>query len=462
MLVRHLLLGAIGTQALLIPTFEALNSFPAVLKSEYESLKLQTAFKNPSHDGLAPLLMAKKSLAGVPGRYIVVLDAEAKQEDVDDHMVWLESLSGKFASDMEAQYMATYGLSKSFESFSLDGLTGYTAFLDEARLKEVRSHSLVKFVEQDSVVTLSEYDVQKEGTWGLSRVSHRELAPSTSYYYDNEGGKGVDAYVIDTGIKTDHQEFEDRAAWGNSVAFPYFELDDHGHGTHCAGTIGSKTYGIAKNVNLVAVKVLNAFGSGITSDIIKGIEFVANSHKEAVSAKKKGYKGATINMSLGGGELQALDLAVNAATQAGVHVAVAAGNENEDACSGSPARATGPICVGATNNADEKASFSNWGSCVDIFAPGEDILSTFTWTETTIMSGTSMATPHVVGLLSYYASLYPEVDSEFSKTLVSPDLLKRRLIKYGTKGVITNLDKDSPNILAYNGAGGNLTDFWNL
>ena len=462
MLATKLLLLAATTQALLIPNLEALSSFPQILRTELETLKEQAPFF-AGDDTVAPLLMAKPSLSGIPGCYIVVLKDDASTEDVAEHLNWLEALPANFKVDpREAEYLKTYGLTRDIVSFNVEGLKGYSGFLDEARVQEVRSHPLVKFVEQETVVKLSEFDVQKDATWGLARVSQRELEPSTSYYYDNEGGKGVTAYVIDTGIKVDHEEFENRASWGSVLPFPYFKFDDNGHGTHCAGTIGSKTYGIAKNVDLVAVKVMNALGSGVTSDIIKGIEFVVNAHKELVAAKKKGYKGATINLSLGGGELNALDLAVNAATAAGVHVAVAAGNDNQDACSLSPARASGPVCVGASNNADDKASFSNWGSCVDIFAPGEDILSTFTWSETTLMSGTSMATPHVVGLLSYFASLYPDINSEFSESLISPALLKQKLIKYGTKGVLNNLDKASPNILAYNGAGGNLTDFWSL
>lgn len=165
-------------------------------------------------------------------------------------------------------------------------------------------------------------------------------------------------------------------------------------------------------------------------------------------------------MLIGGGASDALDLAVNAGINAGLHIAVAAGNEDQDACEVSPARALGPITVGATDNADGKASFSNWGSCVDIQAPGVDILSVGIWLDTMVMSGTSMAAPHITGLLSYYLSLQPDLSSEFSTGLVSPQELKRRLIRYGTKNVVSGLDAASPNVLAFNGAGGNITDFW--
>lgn len=159
----------------------------------------------------------------------------------------------------------------------------------------------------------------------------------------------------------------------------------------------------------------------------------------------------------------ALDLAVNAATKAGLHVAVAAGNDNADTCTFSPARASGPITVGASDINDNKAEFSNWGSCVDIFAPGVDIVSTYIWSNTASMSGTSMASPHIAGLLSYYLSLYPEPESEYSVAVLDPATLKDKVIKYATKGVIKGLKNDgSPNLLAFNGAGANITDFWSL
>ncbi|KAF6063638.1 Subtilase family protein [Candida albicans] len=215
--------------------------------------------------------------------------------------------------------------------------------------------------------------------------------------------------------------------------------DYNGHGTHCAGTIGSKTYGIAKNVNLVAVGVMNMLGAGSTSDIIKGLEFVVKSHQDDVRAKKKGFKGSTVNMSIGGGISDALDLAVNAGTKAGLHISVAAGNDNADACQYSPARATGPITIGASNIRDEKASFLI-GVVVLIYLHSVKILNR-----------------HLFGPTP---SLY--VTSEFYTQAIEPADLKNKLIKYGTKGVLTGLDSVSPNILAFNGAGGNLTDFWSL
>ena len=201
-----------------------------------------------------------------------------------------------------------------------------------------------------------------------------------------------------------------------SIADGKFD-DGVGHGTHCAGTIGSRTYGVAKKANLIAVKVLGSDGSGSTSDVIAGVQWtVKQATAKAVAAAKEialtgttKYKGAVANMSLGGGKSPSLDSAVNRAADAGLHFAVAAGNDNRDACNYSPAAAEKPITVGACTLADERASFSNYGKCVDVFGPGLNILSTWIGsdTATNTISGTSMATPHTVGLLAYFLSIYP-------------------------------------------------------
>ncbi|KGQ95690.1 cerevisin [Candida albicans P37005] len=393
----------------------------------------------------------------IPNHYIVVLKDDLSQAQFLQHQNWVQN---EHVSISSCKLNVN---KKPLEFFQIDNFVrGYTGFFTDDLINKILELPEVAFVERDSIFHTVEFDIQKDATWGISRVSHRENIDDGKYLFDNDGGKGVTAYVIDTGIKVGHPDFEDRAQWGASIAFPNIKQDYNGHGTHCAGTIGSKTYGIAKNVNLVAVGVMNMLGAGSTSDIIKGLEFVVKSHQDDVRAKKKGFKGSTVNMSIGGGISDALDLAVNAGTKAGLHISVAAGNDNADACQYSPARATGPITIGASNIRDEKASFSNWGSCVDLFAPGEDIESTFIWSDTTVMSGTSMASPHIAGLLSYYLSLQPDVTSEFYTQAIEPADLKNKLIKYGTKGVLTGLDSVSPNILAFNGAGGNLTDFWSL
>lgn len=411
----------------------------------------------------APII---KTNEPVSNRYIVVLKSGYSAEEYDAHRDWVTvQLSAMAKRELDAKGFldnVEEMISGSLDFFSIHELVGYSGFLPPALLDLVRENPLVQFVEQDSVMHINEYDVQEEAPWGLARVSQRELKTSAvDYLFDDEGGKGVTSYIIDTGIKTEHPDFEGRAVWGDAIAFPKLRVDAHGHGSHVAGTIGSKTYGIAKKVDLVAVGVMNLLGSGTTSDIIKGVEFAVNEHRAKISAKTKGYKGATVNMLIGGGASEALDLAVNAGTNAGLHIAVAAGNEDNDACEGSPSRAKGPITVGATDNADNKASFSNWGRCVDIQAPGVDILSVGIWSDNATMSGTSMAAPHITGLLSYYLSLQPEVDSEFAgENLVTPAELKKRLIKFGTANVVKGLDAASPNVLAYNGAGGDISKFW--
>ena len=201
----------------------------------------------------------------------------------------------------------------------------------------------------------------------------------TQYLYNKRGGEGVDVYVIDTGINVDHVEFEGRASWGKTVPLNDVDEDGNGHGTHCAGTIASAKYGIAKAAHVIAVKVLGSNGSGTMSDVVAGVVFASESAKaKAVAAKaeyaatgKTNHKGSVANMSLGGGSSRALDQAVNAAVDEGLHFAVAAGNDNRDACNYSPAAAEKAVTVGASTIGDERAYFSNFGKCVDVFAPGK-------------------------------------------------------------------------------------------
>jgi len=221
---------------------------------------------------------------------------------------------------------------------------------------------------------------------GLARISHREklgLSTFTLYEYDSAGGDGVDVYIIDTGININHAEFEGRASWGKTIPQNDVDEDGNGHGTHCAGTVGSRKYGVAKAVNLIAVKVLGSNGSGSMSDVVAGVLWAAQQAAEKLAAAKAEYtatgrtkhKGSVANMSLGGGKSQALDDAVNKAVDSGMHFAVAAGNDNKDACSYSPAAAEKAITVGASTLSDDRAYFSNFGECVDVFAPGEHFRS---------------------------------------------------------------------------------------
>lgn len=258
--------------------------------------------------------------------------------------------------------------------------------------------------------------------------------------------------MIDTGANVDHVDFEGRAKWGKTIPENDEDADGNGHGTHCSGTIAGKKYGVAKKANVYAVKVLRSNGSGTMSDVVKGVEWAAEAHikkaQDAKNGKARGFKGSVANMSLGGGSSRTLDLAVNAAVDAGMHFAVAAGNDNSDSCNYSPAAAENAVTVGASTLADERAYFSNYGKCTDIFAPGLNILSTWIGSKYAVntISGTSMASPHIAGLLAYYVSLQPASDSAYAVAEITPKKLKEALITVATQGALTDVPSDTPNV----------------
>lgn len=298
-------------------------------------------------------------------------------------------------------------------------------------------------------------EVEKSAPWGLARISHRDglsFGTFNKYLYAADGGEGVDAYTIDTGIYTDHVDFEGRAHWGKTIPAGDADEDGNGHGTHCSGTIVGKKYGVAKKANIHAVKVLRSSGSGTMSDVVKGVEWAVQAHTKKVKAAKagkaKGFKGSVANMSLGGGKSPILEAAVNAGVDAGLHFAVAAGNDNSDACDSSPAAAEKVVTVGASTLADERAYFSNYGKCTDIFAPGLNILSVWTGSKHAVntISGTSMASPHIAGLLAYFISLQPSKDSAFAVADVTPEKLKKDIIHISTKGALSDIPDDTPNV----------------
>jgi len=298
-------------------------------------------------------------------------------------------------------------------------------------------------------------ETEKNAPWGLARISHRDsltFGTFNKYLYSEDGGEGVDVYVIDTGTNIEHVDFEGRAHWGKTIPANDVDKDGNGHGTHCSGTIAGKKYGVAKKASIYAVKVLGSNGSGTMSDVVKGVEYAALSHVDNVEAskkgKKKGFKGSAANMSLGGGKSVTLELAVNAAVDAGINFAVAAGNDNQDSCGYSPAAAEKAVTVGASTLADERAYFSNYGKCNDIFAPGLNILSTWTGSKyaTNTISGTSMASPHIAGLLAYFLSLQPASDSAFAVAKMTPKKLKENLVSIATEGSLTDIPKNTKNV----------------
>jgi subtilisin family serine protease len=246
-------------------------------------------------------------------------------------------------------------------------------------------------VEPDLPVQAAETLTQSGATWGLDRIDQRALPLSTTYSYDN-AGQGVTAYIVDTGILGSHTEFAGRVTAGfSAISDGYATTDRNGHGTHVAGTVGSTRYGVAKAVTLVPVRVLDAKGSGSTSGVISGLNWIVNNHPAGVPA--------VANMSLGGGASSALDSAVNAVINDGVTMVVASGNSSANSCNYSPARVPAAITVNASTSTDARATFSNYGSCSDLYAPGQNITSAWhtSPTATSTISGTSMATPHVAG-----------------------------------------------------------------
>jgi subtilisin family serine protease len=309
-------------------------------------------------------------------------------------------------------------------------LDGFSATLDRRALQAVRNDPNVAYVEPDRVISLS--GTQTGPTWGLDRIDQRSLPLNGTYTYPDPPGGGVTAYIIDTGVRLTHTQFSGRIASGFDAVDGGTADDCNGHGTHVAGTVGGTTHGVAKAVKLVAVRVLNCSGNGTTSGVIAGVDWVTRNHS----------KPAVANMSLGGGASTSLDNAVAASINAGVTYAIAAGNSNANACNSSPARVPAAITVGSTTSSDARSSFSNYGSCVDIFAPGSSITSAWhtSTSATNTISGTSMAAPHVAGVAALALGAEPSA---------TPAAVAASIVNAATTGVVGNPGNGSPNRLLH-------------
>jgi subtilisin family serine protease len=309
---------------------------------------------------------------------------------------------------------------------------GFAATLTAEEVEALRSNPNVEFIEQDAEIKA--FATQSGAPWGLARLSNTN-AGSTTYTYDDTAGSGTCAYIIDTGIQTNHPDFGGRAVWGRNFVGSG-TTDDNGHGTHVAGTIGGTTYGVAKKTTLIAVKVLNASGSGSTSGVVGGMDWVASDGRTRAGCSR----GVVVNMSLGGGLSTAINNAASGITNAGLFLAVAAGNEGQNAANVSPASTASACTVGATDINDRTASFSNFGAVLDVYAPGVNVLSTWIGSTTRSISGTSMASPHIAGLGAYYLGLGASTPTNLCTYIRSQAL----------SGRITGVPSGTSNLLAQN------------
>ena len=366
----------------------------------------------------------RKAKNPIPNQYIVTLRETAlskaprksslRKAEVD---ILTHEIAGIYGASIHARW-----------SLAITGMSVRMNAKDAERLSQ---DPRVEMIEEDAIVYGNE--IQTPATWGLDRVNQRNLPLDATYNYSNKGA-GVTAYIIDTGIRISHNEFGGRATWGGNFTSDGNNTDCHGHGTHVAGTVGGLTYGIAKEVDLIAVKVLNCLNQGTLTGILNGINWMIMNKKLP----------AVANMSLGSSFSSTLNTAIASAITEGISVVVAAGNDGFDACYKSPASAPNAITVGATTNLDTRATFSNYGACVDLFAPGSQITSAYSSsdTATNVFDGTSMASPHVAGAVALYLSDNPNA---------TPTSVSTEIVANSTPGKVIYPGPRSPNQLLFTG-----------
>jgi len=342
------------------------------------------------------------------------------------YIVVLKDASAANASGLATRYGATVG------HVYRHALKGFEARVSAAGAKRLAADPAVAYVEQNHTVSINATQLNPP-SWGLDRIDQRNLPLDNSYTFPNAGA-GVTAYIIDTGIRFTHVDFGGRATSGFDAIDGGSADDCNGHGTHVAGTVGGTSFGVAKGVQLVAVRVLNCAGNGTFAQVIAGIDFVTGAHDPGELA--------VANMSLGGPPDAATDQAVRNSIADGVTYSLSAGNANTNACNQTPARVTEAITVGATDINDNRASFSNKGRCLDLFAPGVDITSAWfgSDTDTNTISGTSMAAPHVAGVAAIVLKANPGL---------SPQQIRDRIVAAATPNKVKKPGTGSPNLLLF-------------
>ncbi|CZR33477.1 hypothetical protein LB506_001080 [Fusarium annulatum] len=392
----------------------------------------------------APTTAKVDSSKIIPGKYIITLKSDIAAADVDSHLSWVEDvhkrgLNKRAEKGVERTYKGKYGFQ------------GYAGSFDKSTVEEIKKNPDVAIVEEDREWVINWVEEEEEkpetlakralttqsgATWGLGTVSHRSSG-STSYIYDTNAGTNTYAYVVDTGVRTTHNEFEGRAQ-AVYTAFSGDNADSVGHGTHVSGTIAGKTYGVSKKATIQAVKVFQGSSSS-TSIILAGFNWAAND----IISKGRTAR-SVVNMSLGGGYSASFNNAVNSASSSGIISAIAAGNDGANAANTSPASATSAITVGAIDSSWTIASYSNYGTVLDIFAPGSGVLSAWYTSNsaTNSISGTSMATPHIAGLVLYGISV---------NGVSGVSGVTSWLTRTATSGKISGNLRSSPNLIGNNG-----------
>jgi aqualysin 1 len=398
-------MGAVRTRWWRVGAFAVLAAFAAAPLTAADASDSTTT-------ALAPLV-GTNNAGRIAGHYIVVLDDKATDARLQSAAATATAAGGTIGFVYHS------------------ALKGFSAALSPAALTAVRSTAGVKYVEADARVHLAGKQ-KNPPSWGLDRVDQRNLPLNKKYTYVNSAGSGVTAYVIDTGMRFTHTDFGGRATSGFDAVDGGSADDCNGHGTHVSGTVGGKTYGVAKKVSLVAVRVLDCSGSGTWEGVIAGVDWVTANHSGPSVA----------NMSIQGGKTQSVNDAITNSINSGVVYAVAAANYSDDACLYSPASTPLAITVGATTISDARAGFSNYGACLDLFAPGDSITSDWytSDTATNTISGTSMATPHVAGAAALYLSQNPSATTT---------QVRDAIVNNATNGKVTNPGTGSPNKLLF-------------